>query len=87
MAEVIPLFPGAGTTPAPAGPPRLPADLDGIGERYTAYVEARDSGAWTVNLYARLCADDIPALRDEIHHLEALRRELADELDRIRGGA
>ncbi|XTZ18163.1 hypothetical protein ACQSSU_12715 [Micromonospora echinospora] len=80
-------FPGAGSVPAPAGPPRLPADLDGIGERYTAYVEARDSGAWTVNLHARLCADDIPALRDEIHRLEGLRAELAAELDRLQGGA
>ncbi|MFI5852295.1 hypothetical protein ACIA7R_31470 [Micromonospora chalcea] len=58
MADVI-AFPGVGSVPAP-GPRAVPADLDGMGERYVAYCEAR---------------------------VEALRVELADELDRLRGGA
>lgn len=87
MADVI-QFPGAGAMPpAPAGPPVAPADLDAIGERYVAYCEARDSDSWTVGLRARMCADDVPLLRDEIHRLELLRRELAAEVDRLTGGA
>lgn len=85
--NVVALF-GAGVTPAPAGPRPAPADLDAMGERYVAYAEARDSGSTTVaDLLARAVADDVPAWRDEVHRLELLRRELAAELDRLRGGA
>ncbi|MFI6266130.1 hypothetical protein [Micromonospora sp. NPDC051006] len=86
MADVI-QFPGAGALPAPAGPPPAMADLDAIGERYVAYAEAVETDDWTLPLLARACADDIPALRDEIHRLELLRRELAAELERRSGGA
>lgn len=88
MADVI-QFPGAGITPAPAGPPRTaPADLDALGERYIEYCEARDSGReQEAALLARVVADDTPAWQAEVARLEGLRAELAAELDRIRGGA
>lgn len=79
MADVI-SFPGAGIPPAPA----LPADLDAIGDRYTALLEARERGdARTIRLLSAACADDVPALVDEIARVEALRVELARHLDRI----
>lgn len=62
-------FPGVGITPAPAGPPQHPADLDAIGERYVAYAEAVATDDPHLPLLARVCADDVPALRDEIHRL------------------
>lgn len=84
--NVVELFPGAGTAPAPAGPPRLLADLAAIGDRYTDLLEARERGDQAVaDLLAQACADDIPALREEIHRVELLRRELAAELDRVTG--
>ncbi|WP_141725094.1 hypothetical protein [Micromonospora pallida] len=68
MAEVIPLFPG----PAPRRPRRPPRLRPTSTHRRAVHRLRRGPRlrAWTVNLYARLCADDIPALRDEIHHLE-----------------
>ncbi|TDC82445.1 hypothetical protein E1193_11745 [Micromonospora sp. KC606] len=80
-------FPGVGVSPAP-GPRPVPADLDAIGDRYTDLLEAREHGDQAVaNLLAHACADDIPALREEIHRVELLRRELAAEVDRLTGGA
>ncbi|RKN38488.1 hypothetical protein D7223_31210 [Micromonospora endolithica] len=59
-----------------------------MGERYVAYAEARDSGQTAkAALLAAAVADDVPAWRDEVHRLELLRRELADALDRLTGGA
>ena len=86
-------FPGVGVLPAP-GPRPVPADLDGIGDRYTELLEARHrlarferpADAAAVRLLEAACADDVPVLREEVHRVELLRRELADELDRIRGG-
>ena len=81
-------FPGVGTAPAP-GPRPAPADLDGMGERYVAYCEARDTPGRErdADLLARAVADDTPAWLGEVARVEALRAELAAELDRIRGGA
>lgn len=80
-------FPGAGTTPAP-GPRPAPADLDAIGDRYTDLLEARERGDQAAaDLLAHACADDVPALREEVHRVELLRRELAAELDRLTGVA
>ncbi|TDC33125.1 hypothetical protein E1166_26060 [Micromonospora sp. KC213] len=73
--------------PAP-GPRPVPADLDAIGDRYTDLLEARERGdQTTADQLAHACADDIPALREEIHRVELLRRELAAELDRVTGHA
>lgn len=86
-ATTVLIFPGVGTTPAP-GPRAVPADLDAMGERYVAYCEARDSGReQEADLLARAVADDTPAWLGEVARVEALRQELADELNRIRGGA
>ena len=87
MADVI-QFPGVGALPAP-GPRPAPADLDGMGERYVAYCEARDTPGRErdADLLARAVADDTPAWLGEVARVEALRAELAAELDRIRGGA
>ncbi|WP_018223903.1 hypothetical protein [Salinispora pacifica] len=80
--------PGAGVMPAPAGPPRLLPDLDAMASRYAVYADARDGGRQPdAALLARAVADDVPAWRDEVHRLEALRRELAAELDRLQDGA
>ena len=79
-------FPGAGTTPAPAGPPTRLPDLDAMGERYAAYCEARDSGREReADLLARAVAEDVPAWLAEVARVEALRAELAAELDRVTG--
>lgn len=81
MGDVL-RFPGAGIPPAPA----FPADLDGIGDRYTALLEARTAGdGRAVRLLEAACADDVPALVDEIARVERLRVELAAELDRLYG--
>ncbi|TBL44280.1 hypothetical protein EYA84_02200 [Verrucosispora sp. SN26_14.1] len=74
--------------PAP-GPRAVPADLDAMGERYVAYAEARDTPGreHETNLLARAVADDAPAWLGEVARVEQLRRELADELNRLRGGA
>lgn len=78
--------PGAGVMPAP-GPRPAPADLYAMTGRYAAYADARDGGRQPdAALLARAVADDVPAWRDEVHRLEALRRELAAELDRLRDG-
>ncbi|NIL41585.1 hypothetical protein HCB17_10665 [Salinispora arenicola] len=59
-----------------------------MGERYIAYVEARDTGRQRdAALLAHAVADDVPAWRDEVARLEMLRRELAAELDRLRDEA
>lgn len=72
-------FPGAASIP-PA--PVRPADLDAIGDRYTALLEARAAGdEKEIALLAAACADDVPAMRDEIARVEALRAELAAELE------
>lgn len=89
MAEVI-QFPGAGITPAPAGPPRpAPADLDAMGERYVAYCEARDTPGRErdADLLAHAVAEDVPAWLAEVARVEALRQELADALNLLTGGA
>jgi hypothetical protein len=84
VAEVIQLFPGVGVAPAPG--PRV--DLDAIGDRYTALLEARETAPTSViALLAAACADDIPALVAEIAYVERLRVELAAELDRVTGHA
>ncbi|MFG2059698.1 hypothetical protein ACGFI9_37370 [Micromonospora sp. NPDC048930] len=86
MADVI-QFPGAGVVPAP-GPRAVPADLDAMGERYIAYCEARDSGReQDADKLARAVADDVPAWLGEVTRVEALRQELAAEIDRLTGGA
>lgn len=81
-------FPGVGAMPAP-GPRAVPADLDALGDRYVAYCEARDTPGREreADLLARAVADDTPAWQAEVARVEALRAELAAELDRIRGGA
>lgn len=82
MGDVLE-FPGAGIPPAPAHP----VDLDAIGERYTALLEARAAGDDDLTrLLAAACADDVPALRDEVARVEALRVELAAELENLLGG-
>lgn len=82
MPDVIE-FPGAGSVPAP-GPRPAPVDLDGIGERYTALLEARAVGDWyKARLLEGACSDDVPALRDEVARVEALRVELAAQVDRL----
>lgn len=79
MGDVVD-FPGAGIPPAPA----RAADLDAIGERYTALLEARAAGdTFVIRLLEGACADDVPVLRDEVARVEALRVELAAELDRL----
>nr|WP_223874883.1 hypothetical protein [Salinispora vitiensis] len=79
--------PGAGVMPAP-GPRPAPADLNTMTSRYTAYADARDSGRQPdVALLAAAVADDVPGWVAEVHRLEALRRELAAELDRLRDGS
>ncbi|NYT96306.1 hypothetical protein [Salinispora sp. H7-4] len=79
--------PGAGVTPAP-GPRPTPADLYAMTSRYIAYADARDSGRQPdVALLAAAVADDVPGWVAEVHRLEALRRELAAELDRLQCGA
>lgn len=84
MAEIV-RFPGAGT-PAPGAPRVPPVDLDGIGDRYTAYAEAVAAGDGPlIRLLAMACADDIPAMQAELIRVERLRQELADELDRLAG--
>lgn len=71
MGDVIRLFPGAGP-PAPGRP-----DLDGVGDRYISLLEARAAGDdIVVELLSAACADDVPALRDEIHRLQ---RELGGD--------
>lgn len=80
--NVIPLRSGAGS-PAPG--PRVPVDLDGVGDRYTALLEARHRGdPLEIALLEGACADDVPGLVAEIGRKETLRRELADEVDRLR---
>lgn len=87
VVNVVELFPGAGVVPAP-GPGPSPADLDAISDRYTDLLEARARGDQaTADLLAHACADDIPALREEIHRVELSRRALAAEVARLRGGA
>lgn len=80
--------PGAGVMPAPAPVRPAPADLDAMTGRYVAYADARDGGRQPETaLLAAAVADDVPGWAAEVHRLEALRRELAAELDRLQGGA
>ncbi|OKI47445.1 hypothetical protein A6A27_10155 [Micromonospora sp. CB01531] len=59
-----------------------------MGERYIAYCEARDSGREDeANKLARAVADDVPAWLGEVARVEALRQELAAEVNRLKGGA
>jgi len=77
------MFPEAGS-PA-SGPRPTPVDLDAVGDRYTALLEARATGDTdTVRLLEGACADDVPALVDEIARVQLLRAELGAEVDRLR---
>lgn len=68
---------GPGSVPAPAGPPRLTVDLDAVGDRWTDLLDARHRGdtAAARHLEAAL-AEDVPALREEIHRLQVALSEV-----------
>lgn len=72
---VVELFPGAGTTPAPAGPPAHRLDLDAVADRWTDLLDARERGdETTVRFLTAALAEDVPALREEIHRLTVALR-------------
>jgi hypothetical protein len=72
---VIELFPGAGTTPAPAGPPAQTLDLDAVADRWTDLLDARErEDDTTVRFLTAALAEDVPALREEIHRLTVALR-------------
>lgn len=78
-------LPGASTTLAP-GPRPGPPDLDAVGDRYTALLEARDTSPTSViALLAGASADDVPALVGEVHRVDQLRRELVTAVDGLAG--
>ncbi len=75
-ATVIPLFPGAGTTPAPAGPPTPTLDLDAVADRWTDLLDARERGDHTtVRFLEAALVEDVPHLREEIHRLTVALRQ------------
>jgi hypothetical protein len=66
-------------------------DRDAMGDRFVAYCEARDSGRAAdplllgeADLLAHAVAEDCGRWRDEADRIEALRVELAAEVDRLR---
>ncbi|GLH97378.1 hypothetical protein [Phytohabitans aurantiacus] len=80
MADIVE-FPGVGPAPAPG-----PADLDAIGDRYTALCEARERDeTLTVRLLALAVAEDVPVLRDEVGRVARERDALAADIAHLRG--
>ncbi|MEU5668980.1 hypothetical protein ABZ749_01155 [Micromonospora sp. NPDC047753] len=74
-STVIEMFPGAGTTPAPAGPPAHTLDLDAVADRWTDLLDARERGDHTsVRFLEAALAEDVPLLREEIHRLTVALR-------------
>jgi hypothetical protein len=80
VADIV-QFPGVGHPPAPG-----PADLDAIGDRYTALCEARERDeTLTVRLLALAVAEDVPVLRDEVGRVVRERDGLAADVGHLRG--
>ncbi|MCZ7376521.1 hypothetical protein [Micromonospora sp. WMMC250] len=77
VSNVVELFPGAGTMPAPAGPPAHTLDLDAVADRWTDLLDARERGDQTTCRFLEAAlAEDVPVLREEIHRLTVALREV-----------